>query len=85
VVGARVKHEVLERELARTNDLKVLLLHGRKDRAVPLRVAERSHRFVQAALGTPAVTLKTYPCGHTLTVEQLSDAGGWLREVFRIP
>jgi phospholipase/carboxylesterase len=83
VIGARVKDEVLPKELARSKGLPVLLLHGRKDRAVPLRIAERSHRAVQSALGD-TVTLKTYPCGHTLTAEQLRDAGEWLRAVFRL-
>lgn len=79
VIGARVKDEVLERELPRAYGLPVLLMHGRKDRAVPLRLAEASHDAVQEAVGETA-ELRTYDCGHSVTTEQLRDARAWLKK-----
>lgn len=83
VIGARVKDEVLARELPRARGLPVLLMHGRKDRAVPLRTAERSHRAVQDAVGESA-ELRTYACGHSVTPEQLRDARAWLKTTLEI-
>jgi len=79
VIGARVKDEVLTRELPRAHGLPVLLMHGRKDRAVPLRMAEQSHRAVQDAVGETS-ELRTYNCGHAVTTEQLRDARAWLKK-----
>jgi phospholipase/carboxylesterase len=79
VIGARVKDEVLPRELQRAYGLPVLLMHGRKDRAVPLSMAEASHDAVREAVGETA-ELRTYDCGHTVTTEQLRDARAWLKK-----
>ncbi|MEN8152211.1 MAG: dienelactone hydrolase family protein [Planctomycetota bacterium] len=79
VIGARVKDEVLPRELPRAYGLPVLLMHGKKDRAVPLRLARASHHAVQEAVGETA-ELRTYDCGHTVTAEQLRDARTWLKK-----
>jgi len=78
VIGARVKDEVLTRELPRAHGLPVLMMHGRRDRAVPLRTVERSHLAVKEAIGE-TVELRTYSCGHSVTTEQLRDARAWLK------
>lgn len=77
VVGARVKDEVLERQMRRPGDLKLLLLHGRKDRAVPFAYAERSFAALESA--GFEVTLKAYEQGHILSPDQLRDARAWLK------
>lgn len=79
VIGARVKDEVLEKEMRKAKDLSVLLQHGRKDRAVPLRLAEQSLKALEGA-GVP-VELKTYDCGHSVTRRQLTDTRAWLKKV----
>ena len=78
VIGARIKDEVLPKELPRAFGLPVLLMHGKKDRAVPLRLARASHHAVQEAVGDSA-ELRTYDCGHSVTTEQLRDARAWLK------
>ena len=78
-MSARVKVEVLERELSRASDLSVFLLHGRKDRAVPYRFSERSLRALAAA--GFEVRHKAYDCGHHVTPEQVRDVRTWLREL----
>ena len=82
VMGARIKDEVLERELKRVKDLSVLLLHGKKDRAVPFRAAESSRKSVEDA-GID-VELRSYDCGHHVTAEQLRDVKAWLKKVFAL-
>lgn len=81
VIGARVKHEVLGKELARAKDLELLLLHGKKDRAVPFALAERSHAAVADA--GLSVELRDYDSGHSITKEELADAKRWLRKRLR--
>jgi phospholipase/carboxylesterase len=80
VMGARVKVEVLERELKLVRDLDVLLVHGRKDRAVPLSAATASLEALAAA--GLSVDLKTYDCGHHITAEQVRDVRDWLEDLF---
>jgi phospholipase/carboxylesterase len=77
VIGARAKDEVLSRELRRAKDLSLLMLHGRKDRAVPYALARRSYEAVRAA-GLDA-KMRDYDSGHSLTKEQLADAKKWLK------
>lgn len=79
VMGARVKHEVLGRELPRSKHLQVLLTHGRKDRAVPIRLAEQS-RDVLLEAGID-VEFRSYDCGHHVTAEQLRDLRAWLKQL----
>jgi phospholipase/carboxylesterase len=79
VMGARVKDEVLTRELKRAEDLSVFLLHGRKDRAVPFEFAERSRKALEDA-GLD-VKLKAYESGHYVTPEQVRDVKRWLRKL----
>ncbi len=82
VMAARVKDEVLEKELARVSDLRVLLVHGRKDRAVPFSAAKKSASALEAA-GLD-VELRAYDCGHHVTAEQVRDVKAWLRKVFAL-
>ena len=82
VMAARVKDEVLERELPRAKHLSVLLTHGKKDRAVPYSAAEQSKAALeQAGLD---VELRAYDCGHHVTQEQLLDVKAWLKKLFRL-
>ena len=80
VIGARVKDEVLAKELKRAKHLSLLMLHGKKDRAVPFSIAKKSYEAVRAA-GVDA-KLRTYECGHSMTKEQLADAKKWLNKHF---
>ncbi len=82
VMCARVKDEVLEKELTRAGDLSVLLVHGRKDRAVPFKAAKQSEAALQAA-GLD-VELRSYDCGHHVTAEQIRDVKAWLKKLFRL-
>ena len=79
VMGARVKDEVLTRELPRAKHLSVLLTHGRKDRAVPIAMAERSRDALRAA-GID-VEFRSYDSGHHVTAEQLRDLRAWLKKL----
>lgn len=78
VIGARVKHEVLAKELRKAKDLELLLLHGKKDRAVPFALAEKSHAAVKEA--GLSVKFRAYDSGHSITKEELADAKRWLRK-----
>jgi len=80
VMAARVKDEVLEKELARASGLQVLLVHGKKDRAVPFSAAKKSMAALEDA-GLD-VELKAYDCGHHVTAEQVRDVAVWLKQVF---
>jgi phospholipase/carboxylesterase len=77
IMGARVKSEVLGRELERARDLPVLLLHGKKDRAVPFASAVRSGEALTDA-GLPT-ELRSYDCGHHVTPDQVRDVRDWLK------
>ncbi|MBI3846767.1 MAG: prolyl oligopeptidase family serine peptidase [Planctomycetes bacterium] len=67
VAAARVKDEVLSRELRRgdARELPVLLLHGRADESVPFSFSERSRDALRAA--GVAVEHVAHPGGHRLT------------------
>ncbi len=59
-----------------------LLVHGRKDRAVPFKAAKQSEAALQAA-GLD-VELRSYDCGHHVTAEQIRDVKAWLKKLFRL-
>lgn len=80
VMGARVKDEVLTRELERVKGLSVLLQHGKKDRSVPFQFAERSRDALEAA-GLD-IELEPYDTGHHVTPEMVRDTSVWLKKLF---
>ncbi|MHC4471750.1 MAG: alpha/beta hydrolase [Planctomycetota bacterium] len=82
VMGARVKDEVLQKQLKRAKDLSVFLLHGRKDRSVPFQFAERSREALEGA-GLD-VRLKAYDSGHYVTNEEVRDVRTWLKKLLSL-
>lgn len=76
VMGARVKHESLAGRLRLARRLPVLVVHGRRDRAVPFARAMES-RDALAAAGVP-VEFVAHEAGHALTPEALAPAAAWL-------
>lgn len=83
VSGARVKTEVLERDLARAaqSQMSVLLCHGARDASVLPAAAEKSRDALLAA-GLD-VTWQTFPTGHSLGRAQVQFIAEFLRR--RLP
>lgn len=81
IVGARLKAEFLEREMAVAADggFRALLLHGERDRSVSPEAAERGRAALEAA-GID-VRVLTFDAGHTLGRAQARAIGEWLDEV----
>jgi len=78
VIGARVKTEWLDREMAAAADagFRALLCHGTRDGSVPPSAAERS-RDGLAAAGVD-VELQWFDAGHTLGRKQTEAIGDWI-------
>ena len=82
VSGARVKTEVLDREMraAAGTGFRVLLVHGLRDVAVLPEAAERSRDALQAA--GVAVELHTFDHGHVIGRRQVETIRAWLAANF---
>ncbi len=78
VAGARVKTEILGEELpiAAARAMRVLLVHGRQDAAVPFEFATRGHDALRDA-GVEVQLLAT-ASGHLLEATQLAAIEAWL-------
>lgn len=78
ISGARVKTEILTRELsaAAAAGFSALLCHGERDAAVPVEGAERGEAALLAA-GLDA-TLARFPGGHSLGRLQITAIRAWL-------
>jgi phospholipase/carboxylesterase len=78
-IATRIKHEILEQELADARGYPVLALHGERDRATPLEPQRRSLEVLeQAGL---EVELVVHPGGHGFRSELLPPIDSFVRRV----
>ena len=78
IVGARVKTELLEEEMAHAaaRDFEVLLCHGKQDDSVPPEAAERSRAGLETA--GVHVELRWFDSWHSLGRGQVRAIAEWL-------
>lgn len=80
-IATRIKHEVLEQELANARGYPVLALHGERDRATPLEPQKRSLEVLEQA-GVD-VELVVHPGGHGFRSELVPAIDSFVRRVLR--
>jgi phospholipase/carboxylesterase len=57
----------------------IFVAHGRRDPVVDVRLGEETRRLLEAA--DYAVTWHSYPIPHSVSAEELTQIGAWLRQV----
>jgi predicted esterase len=64
-------------------NLPVMMRHGDDDEVVALWMAEKSLAAVENAGLTNKVEFKTYPMGHSATMEEIEDVMQWVRKIMQ--
>jgi predicted esterase len=58
----------------------IMMRHGDEDMVVALWMAEKSKTHIEQA-GSQKVEWKTYPMGHTATMEEIDDVAEWIKKL----
>ncbi len=80
-INSRVKNEIPPDRKSGDAKLPLLVLHGEKDRFIPVEVAEESANRLRDR--DFPVTFKRYSSGHRFTEEQIKDLATWLDTIDR--
>lgn len=80
-IGGRMKEEFLLDRLPGARGLPILMVHGEKDRAVPLERAQSTHETLKRHGFT--VELRLFPVGHEIRAVEVEAVKEWLSKRLR--